>query len=104
MDLISVIKKYSAENDAVPEMEYRYEYDAEGNSTVDRLYYDGELYMEEFYSIAVDGDFSYEYISKEIVYNDDGSRTITEYDQDYNVISNYTEGAQDYNTISADAE
>ena len=60
-----------------------FEHDKNYNSTVDRTYRYGILVKEEFYTyVAVDEyDIGYVYLSKVIIYNDDGTQTITEYDE-----------------------
>ena len=72
--LIASIKKYDGEILAVEE---HHEYDSRSNPTSVKIYEKGNLIREEIY-ITADG---YIYMSEEIIYNEDGTNTIIEYDQ-----------------------
>ncbi|MBQ8296283.1 MAG: hypothetical protein IJX77_00700 [Ruminococcus sp.] len=74
MDLIASVKKYDGET-LVSEVVT--EYDSDGNKTAEKAYFGDTLIKESLYT-NMDG---YIYVSKEIVYNEDGSQTVTEYDE-----------------------
>ena len=65
--------------------ETRCEYDADGNTTVERSYYNDKLIRESFFAISE--EFSFGYLAKEILYLDDGTQTITEFDENGNILS-----------------
>ena len=82
-DLISSIKTADGETIVT---EIRYEYDENGNSLVDRTYSYGTLVKEEFYTLISENFFTYGYISKIIEYAEDGTQTVTEYNEYGDVI------------------
>lgn len=80
---ISSIKKFEGETLAA---EITYEYDENENSVADRYYEYGKLVREEFYTSVAEEDFTYSYVSKVIEYQEDGTQTVTEYDENGDVI------------------
>ena len=76
---ISSLKKY-ADDKLI--LEIQYDYDADGIQTNERTYVEGKLAQEDFYT-NLEG---YVYLSKSVVYNEDGTQTVTEYDEFGDVI------------------
>jgi len=60
-----------------------YEYDGEGNKTLQRLYTDEVLFAEFTYARSGSGE---EYTAGETYYYEDGSKSVTEYDELWNVL------------------
>ncbi len=61
-----------------------YTYDQKGNRLTEKQYEDGKLTYECEFSLDADGE---EYTSKDIYYEEDGSKVVKEYDEEYNVLS-----------------
>lgn len=72
------------------EFHYEYDYDDNGNMTYSNEY-DGSILKNE-YEYALDSDGN-EYCTKETVYNEDGTVTYIEYDENMDITSNTTHDA-----------
>ena len=81
---------YDVEGNLVTEERYEFEYDDEGDLRTKRTYVDGVLTQELLYTTVIDGDGRMSYPGTEINYHSDGSKTVTEYDENDEIISETT--------------
>lgn len=78
---------YNADGSLATEECYEFEYDAEGRKQVKRIYVGGTLTEELIYTLVTQEDGWMNYPGTVIEYEADGSKTVTEYDENDNVIS-----------------
>lgn len=78
---------YDAGGNLLTEERYEFEYDAEGRTQVKRIYISGVLTEELIYTVVTDEAGWMGYPGTVITYEADGSMTVTEYDENDNVIS-----------------
>lgn len=75
---------YNADGTVETALHYVYEYDAEGNRKRIQTYEGERLYLDSEYAISADG---WSYMAKETEYHEDGSKTIREYNEDSELVS-----------------
>ncbi|MBO5778407.1 MAG: hypothetical protein J6R82_02450 [Clostridia bacterium] len=75
---------YDYDADSTSTTKEDYTYDEKGNRLTEKQYEDGKLTYECEFALDADGE---EYTSKDIWYEEDGSKVVTEYDEEYNVLS-----------------
>ena len=75
---------YSANGDVVEVLTYTYETDEDGNWKSIQVFNGDKLVIDKQYAQCSDGSGSY--LETETVYNEDGSTTVTTYDEEGNVI------------------
>jgi hypothetical protein len=75
---------YDYDTDSTSTTKEDYTYDEKGNRLPEKQYEDGKLTYECEFALDADGE---DYTSKDIWYEDDGSKVVTEYDEEYNVLS-----------------
>ena len=78
---------YDAGGSLVTEERYEFEYDAEGRKQVKRSYVGGMLTEELIYTLVTYEDGWMNYPGTVIEYETDGSKTVTEYDENDEIIS-----------------
>lgn len=78
---------YDADGNLVTEERYEFEYDTEGRKQVKRAYVSGTLTQELIYKLVTEEDGWMNYPGTVIDYHDDGSKTVTEYDENDEIIS-----------------
>ena len=78
---------YDAEGNLVTEERYEFEYDEEGDLRAKRTYVDGALTEELLYTTVIYGNGWMSYPSTVIDYASDGSKTVTEYDENDEIVS-----------------
>lgn len=92
---------YDKEGNIVRSVRYAHTYDDEGNMLTEK-YYDGiRLAEEKEYAVDTDGELR---IVKSITYSEDGSCTVTEYDQHGNIISSVSRDAYGNTTLEIYSE
>ncbi len=82
---------YDAEGNVTEELRYEYDYDEDGDSIGSRGYKNGKLFAEMEAIIGEDGETT---AILETEYNEDGSKTVLEYDTEFNLLSETTYDAE----------
>ena len=77
---------YDASGNVLEEYTYENEYTEEGDMLSQKMYLNGALAMETLYTIEIGEDYEYHYMSSEIVYNEDGTKVVSEYNMDDELI------------------
>jgi len=72
----------SADGTVLSDISVEYEFDQEMNKTAEKFYSEGVLIQENIYSILDTETQWVHYLSKTIVYNEDGTRFVSEFDKD----------------------
>ena len=78
---------YDPDGNLMTEERYEYEYDDEGNTLAKKIYVSGALSQELLYTTVTDADGWMSYPGTVIDYFDDGSKTVTEYNENDEIIS-----------------
>ena len=78
---------YDADGTALFDYSYSYTYAEDGTVMGEKVYENGALITETVYAIYNESDGFYTYPAKETVYFSDGSYTVTEYNENYQVLS-----------------
>ena len=79
--------RYDADGSLKSEERYEHEYDADGDLMATKIYIDGTLSQEMLYTTIIDDFGSMRYPSTIIDYYSDGSKTVTEYDENDEIIA-----------------
>lgn len=81
---------YDADGSLMTEERYEFEYDTEGRKQVKRSYVNGTLTEELIYTLVTEEDGWMNYPGTVIAYEADGSKTVTEYNENDEIISKMT--------------
>lgn len=83
--LIKSTTTYAADGSVKSETVYEYEFFESGEKKSLKIIMNGKTVSEEFYEFNADGWMTY--LKKEIHYFEDGSKTVIEYDENWNIVS-----------------
>lgn len=92
---------YAADGSVISETVYEYEFFESGDIKTVKVIKDGNPIREEYYEVISDGWTTY--LKKDVAYFEDGSRIVTEYDENWNIVSSTSFDA-DGNEIEPAAE